>query len=64
MKKLKCETKFCSKKVKSGKFCDTCRTRKWREENKERSSYLNLKHNSKRRNISFKLTFEQFKKDN
>lgn len=62
MKKLKCETKFCSKKVKNGKICNTCRTRKWREENKERSSYLNLKHNSKRREIVFKLTYEQFKK--
>lgn len=60
MKKIKCKTKFCSRKAKSREICNTCRTRKWRTENKERSSYLNLKHNSKRRDISFQLSFEEF----
>jgi len=58
--KNKCKTKYCGRRVKSGKVCNTCRVRKWREENKSRSSYLNLKHNSLRRGIEFQLTFEEF----
>ena len=57
--KKKCETKFCRNKCKT-KYCNTCKTRKWRKQNVERSSYLNLKHNSKRRNIEFNLSFDDF----
>lgn len=55
----KCATRFCRNKSKH-KVCSTCRSREWRQKNVERSSYLNLKHNSKRRGIKFEITFEQF----
>lgn len=35
--------------------------RKWRENNKAKAAYSNLKNNAVRRNIFFDLTFEQFK---
>lgn len=57
--KNKCSTKFCRRKCKY-KICTTCSTRKWRAKNLERSAYLNLRANSKRRNIKFELTYEQF----
>jgi hypothetical protein len=57
--KTKCETKYCKNKVK-GKYCSTCRSKKSREQNPVKYSYSNLKSNSKRRGIAFKLTFEEF----
>lgn len=59
--KMKCATKYCRNTVKrEGAVCRTCKTRQWREENPERSAWLNLKHNAKRRGKAFDLTFEQF----
>lgn len=54
-----CQTKWCKHKTKY-KICSTCSTRLWRSKNVERSSYLNLRANSKRRGIKFELTYEQF----
>lgn len=55
----KCSIPYCRRKTKY-KICTTCSTRKWRVKNPERSAYLNLRANSKRRNIKFELTYEQF----
>jgi hypothetical protein len=55
----KCSTAYCKRKTKR-KICSTCTTRLWRAKNPERSSYLNLRNNSKRRGIKFELTYEQF----
>jgi hypothetical protein len=38
------------------------RVRAWRDKNKMRDCYHNLKSNSKRRGKEFNLTFEQFEK--
>lgn len=38
----------------------TIRVRKWREKNKLKYSYYNLKHNAKRRNIIFLLSYKEF----
>ena len=62
MKKIdkKCATPHCRHKPR-GKFCNTCWTRQWRAENPVQSSFLNLKHNAKRRRVYFDLTTEEFK---
>ena len=40
----------------------TCKSRKYRKSNVCRSTFLNLKNNSKRRGIVFTLTFDEFEK--
>ena len=40
--------------------CNTCRSRRFRKNNPMKYAYYNLIANSKRRNISFTLTFQQF----
>lgn len=56
-----CQSPNCSSITRGRqKLCKTCTSRLWRIKNPERASFLNLKSNSKKRNIPFLLTFEQF----
>lgn len=50
----------CKKEVKAQGFCSKHYTQYWRENNMERSAYLNLKHNALRRGKHFSLSFEEF----
>lgn len=59
--KGKCQTRHCKNKP-QGRFCGTCRARKWRIEHPEKYAYNNLKNRAKQRGIEFTLTFDQFKK--
>lgn len=59
--KKRCIESGCKKKRKHGhRRCCMHVTRRWRQRNPHRATYLNLKANSKRRGKRFKLTFEQF----
>lgn len=60
-KKKKCDTAFCSNKVK-GKalLCGKCYSAKRRTDNPVRAVFENLKFNAKRRGKFFDLTFIQF----
>jgi hypothetical protein len=61
MKTHKCQTAYCRNQIKTGTHCSTCRYKKWREKNPVKYAYLNLKHNAKKRDILFTITFEEFK---
>ena len=56
----KCQGEGCRKIITKGNFCGKCYSRRWRKKNLERSTYLNLKANSKRRNKEFDLSYEDF----
>lgn len=58
---MKCITKFCKNEAK-GKLCNTCRCRKWRENNQMKYTYFNLKGSATRRGKPFTITFEYAKK--
>lgn len=47
--------------MKKGGLCNTCKSKRYREKNPLRYAYNTLRSNSKRRGISFSLTFEEFK---
>jgi len=58
----KCTTPYCRNESEKGRtICTKCIKRKYRENNKMKASYQNLKDNSKRRGKDFSLTFEEFK---
>lgn len=58
---MKCKTSYCRNEARPGRdICPKCASRKWRRENPVRASYLNLKHNAKRRGKVFTLSFEEF----
>lgn len=58
----KCITKFCRNKTKRGNtHCSSCRVRIWRNNNPIEASYLNLKHNAKRRKKEFTISLDYFK---
>ena len=58
---MRCKTDNCRNRVsKKNKLCYKCMSRLWREKNPEKSAYLNLKSNAKRRGKHFDLTFEDF----
>lgn len=60
-KSILCITPYCrNNKTKNSSYCHKCNKRQYRERNPIRSSYTNLKCNSKRRGIEFSLTFEEF----
>jgi hypothetical protein len=59
---LKCFTKKCRKPAKSGKYCYSCRQKRYKEKNPEYYAFYVLKNNAKRRGVVFGLTFEDFKK--
>lgn len=46
---------------KTGFFCNSCYTKKYRKNNPVKASFYNLKNNAKRRGKKFNLTFEEFK---
>lgn len=60
----KCNTPGCNNKTRGGGAvdCNTCHSTKVRRLNPVRAAYRNLRNNSKRRGITFDLTFEQFRK--
>ena len=62
MNSHKCETPYCKNKIKTGKYCSTCRYKKWRELNPVKYAFLNLKHNAAKRGVIFTITYEDFKK--
>ena len=57
----KCHTPYCRNKIKTGKHCSSCRSKKSRQANPVKYAYMNLKHNAKKRGVLFTITFEQFK---
>jgi hypothetical protein len=57
----KCLTPYCKNRIKTGKYCSTCRYKKWREAHPVKYAFLNLKHNAKKRGVLFTITFEDFK---
>lgn len=58
-----CKTKRCANNTpkRGGKFCYTCRNKKYKKKNPMRYCYQTLKDNAKRRGKLFDLTFDQFK---
>lgn len=56
-----CQTKGCKNKALNRKYCNTCRSRRYRNENPIRTSYINLKSNAKRRGKEFKVQKEVVK---
>lgn len=58
----RCATRTCLNDAKSGEYCWKCAKRRWREENPEKSTFANLRSNSKRRRVGFFLSFEEFVK--
>lgn len=56
-----CSYGKCNKKVRAIGLCITHYTQKWRKENPVKSSYLNLRANSKRRGKQFEISFDEFK---
>jgi hypothetical protein len=61
MKTHKCHTAYCRNQIQVGKHCSTCRCKKWRQNNPVKYAYLNLKHNAKKREVLFTISFEEFK---
>ncbi len=54
--------KDCKRIIKKKHVCNSCSNRRYRKRNPMRYAFNNLRENSQRRNISFALSFEQFKK--
>lgn len=60
-KKKKCDTLHCRRKVPGKqKYCPTCRSKRWRENNPERYAYNTLRCHAKADDVYFGLTFEEF----
>jgi len=57
---VKCATKFCRNIADKGRFCNKCKTAKYRKDNPVKASFYILKENAKRRGKHFDLTFNQF----
>ena len=57
----KCATKYCvNKKMSDRSICGKCNSRKYRENNKIKAAFQNLRANAKRRGKEFILTFNEF----
>ena len=56
-----CATKGCRSVAYKGKFCNKCKTDRYRKRNPIKASFYILKENAKRRGKPFDLTFDQFK---
>lgn len=58
-----CSRLYCTnKKYRSGNLCSKHRKRKYRQENKLKAAYQNLRTNAKRRGKEFSITLEEFEK--
>lgn len=57
-----CQAKGCTRRVKYGTLCSTCRSRKSRLADLERYAYNTLHSNATRRNKEFTLTLGYFRK--
>ncbi len=55
-----CTSKGCRNVVKVGKYCNTCKSRKYRNKYPVKYAYDTLRNNAKRRNKAFSLTLAQF----
>jgi hypothetical protein len=59
---MRCWTRDCKNETSKGRrYCNTCRSRKYRERYPLKAMYDALKMNAKRRRKEFTLTFIQFK---
>lgn len=60
--KGKCAEPGCrrSRPKNGGRFCNTCKDRKWRAKYPEKYAYKTWKNNAKRRNIPFDIPFDYF----
>lgn len=56
-----CATLSCKNEVTRGKYCNTCRSRKFRADNPVEAAYHNLKAHAKSRGKKFSLTLQGFK---
>lgn len=56
-----CATLSCSNEVTGRKYCNTCRSRKYRANNPVEAAYINLKSHAKSRGKKFSLTLQGFK---
>jgi nitrate reductase beta subunit len=59
---MKCQAPKCRNKVAGLHLCNTCRSKKWREENPVKYAFYNLRNRAKQRGVLFTITFEDFKK--
>lgn len=61
-KSTKCATKGCKKKrAKGRRLCNSCRMKKYAEENPLQYSYFNLRSNAKKRRKEFTITLDEFR---